>query len=182
MSRITIPTAEQAPAGSQWLLAGVRDRLGEVPNMYRIIANSPAALEALVDFSSALEKGALSALTRERIALAVAEANGCDYCLSARTHYVRKFALLDDAEITANRSGASNDIRADAAVRFAAKLAREHGRVSEADVEAVKRAGYSQAEIVEIIADVALNVFTNTINEALKTDIDFPRVGARQAA
>lgn len=97
-------------------------------------------------------------LTRERIALAVAEANGSDYCLSAQTYRVRKGAMLDDAEITANRSGASNDIKADAAVRFAAKLARERGQVSEADVETMKQAAYSDAEIVEVIANVAINI------------------------
>jgi uncharacterized peroxidase-related enzyme len=182
MSRIPVPAIEHAPAGSQGLLAGVKSRLGTVPNMYRIIANSPAALEAFLGCYSALDKGDVDALTRERIALAVAEANSSDYCLSAQTHRVRKSAMLDDAEITANRSGASNDIKADAAVRFAAKLARERGQVSEADVEAIQRAGYSDAEIVEVIAHVAINAFANMINKALKTDIDFPRVGARTAA
>ena len=182
MSRIPAPAIEHAPAGSQVLLAGVKSRLGTVPNMYRIIANSPVALEAFLGCCSALDKGDVDPLTRERIALAVAEANGCDYCLSAQTHRVRKAAMLDDAEITANRSGASNDIKADAAVRFAAKLAREHGQVREADVEVIQRAGYSDAEIVEVIANVAINVFANMINNALKTDIDFPRVGARTTA
>jgi uncharacterized peroxidase-related enzyme len=182
MSRIPVPAIEHAPAESQALLAGVKSRLGTVPNMYRIIANSPAALEAFLGFYSALDKGDVDPLTRERIALAVAEANGCDYCLSAQIYRVRKGAMLDDAEITANRSGASNDIKADAAVRFAAELTRERGQVSEADVEAIKRAGYSDADIVEVIANVAINVFANIINEALKTDIDFPRIGARKAS
>lgn len=180
MSRIPTPAVEQAPAEAQALLADVGSRLGTVPNMYRIIANSPAALAAFLGFGGALDRGELDPLIRESIALAVAEASGCDYCLSAQTYRVRKAAMLDDAEITANRSGASNDIRADAALRFAARLARDRGRVNEADVEAVKRAGYSDAEIVEIIAAVALNLFANTVNEALKTDIDFPRIGARK--
>lgn len=180
MSRFPIPAVKPAPAASQPLLAAVKNRLDTVPNMYCIIADSPAALEAFLNFSSALDKSDLEAPTRERIALAVAEVNGCDYCLSAHTYLARNVAKLDDAEITANRSGASNDINANVAVRFAAKLARERGQVSEADVDAVKRAGYSDAEIVEIIAHVALNVFTNIINGALKTDIDFPRVGARK--
>ena len=181
MSRIPAPAIEHAPVGSQALLAGVKSRLGTVPNMYRIIANSPAALEAFLGFSSALDKGDMDPLTRERIALAVAEANRSDYCLSAQTHRVRQATMLDDAEITANRSGASNDIKADAAVSFAAKLARERGQVGEADVLTMKRAGYSDAEIVEVIATVAINVFANIINEALKTDIDFPRIAARTA-
>ncbi|MDQ0394934.1 carboxymuconolactone decarboxylase family protein [Labrys monachus] len=182
MSRIPVPAVEHVSAESQALLAGVRSRLGAVPNMYRIIANSPAALEAFLGFCNALDKGGVDRLTRERVALAVAEANGSDYCLSAQTYRVRKAAILDDAEITANRNGASNDIKADAAVRFAARLARERGQVGEADVEAMKRAGYSDADIVEVIATVAINVFANIINEALKTDIDFPRISARRAA
>jgi len=182
MSRIPVPTMEQAPVESQALLAAVKSQLGTVPNMYRILANSPAALEAFLGFYSALDRGDVDPLTRERIALAVAEANGNDYCLSAQIHRVRKTAMLDDAEITANRSGASNDIKADVAVCFAAKVARERGQVSDADIETMKRAGYSDAEIVEVIANVAINVFANIINEVLKTDIDFPRIAARPAA
>jgi len=182
MSRIAIPSVDELPAAAKGLLATVGERLGNVPNLYRIVANSPAALEALVGFYGALAQGDLEPLTRERIALAVAEANGCDYCLSAQTHRVRQGAMLDDAEITANRSGASNDIRADAAVRFAVQLTKARGHVAEGDVAAVKAAGYSDAELVEIIAHVAVNLFTNTANEALQTDIDFPRIGARKAA
>ena len=182
MSRIPIPAMEQAPSAAQPLLASAKKQLGTVPNLLRILANSPAALEAYLGFSGALAKGALDAATRERVALAVAEVNGCEYCLSAHTYLARKVAKLDDAEITANRSGASNDMKADAAIRFAAKLARERGQVSEADFAAVKHAGYSDAELVEIIVHVGLNLFTNTVNIALKTDIDFPRVGARKTA
>jgi len=108
--------------------------------------------------------------------------NGCDYCLSAHTYLALNLAKLDEAEITANRSGASNDLVADAAVRFAAKLAHQRGQIDETDIVAIRKAGYSDAEIVEIVGHVAINVFTNYINEALKTDIDFPRIGARQAA
>lgn len=182
MSRIPILSVEEAPAASRSLLAEADKRLGMIPNLYRIVSTSPAALEALVNFYAALEKGDLDPLTRERIALAVAEANGCDYCLSAQTYRVRKGEMLDDIEITANRSGASNDIKADAAVRFAAKLARGRGAVSDDDVTAVKDAGYSDAEVVEIIAHVAVNLFTGTTNVALQTDIDFPRIGARKVA
>ena len=176
MSRIPTPTLEEAPAAAQPLLTEVKRQLGRAPNMFRVIANSPAALEAYLGFLASLGKGTLAAPTRERIALAVAEVDGCDYCLSAHTYLARNLAKLDDAEITANRNGASNDVKADVAVRFAAKLVRERGHVSEADVAAVRAAGYSDAEVVEIIAHVALNVFTNTINEALGTEIDFPRV------
>jgi len=165
---------------SQTLLASVVSQFGTVPNVFRIIANSPAALEAFVGCYSALGKCGLDRLTRERIALAVAEANGSDYCLSLQTFRVRQAAILDDIEITANRSGASNDITADAAVRFAARLARERGRVGDADFETMRRAGYADADIVEVIATVAINVFANIVNIALQTDIDFPRIAARR--
>ncbi|MEC4590982.1 MULTISPECIES: carboxymuconolactone decarboxylase family protein [Nitrospirillum] len=180
MARIPTPTVEEAPARSRPLLAEVDQRLGAIPNFYRVVSNSPAALEAVLGFQATLQGGALDGLVTERIALTVAEVNGCDYCLSAQTYRTRRAGLLDDAEITANRNGASNDITVDAALRFAKKLARERGHVTERDVDDVKRAGYSDAEIVEIVAHVALNVFTNFINEALKTEIDFPKVGTRR--
>ena len=182
MSRIPTPAIEQTPDKSQPLLAAVQKQLGTVPNPFRIVANSPAALEGYLGLSGALGKGALAAPTRERIALAVAEVNGCGYCLSAHTYLARNLAKLDDAEITANRNGASNDVKADAAVRFAVKLTRGRGQASDADIGVLKESGYSNAEIVEIIAHVALNTFTNYVNEALKTEIDFPVVTVRTAA
>jgi uncharacterized peroxidase-related enzyme len=180
MSRIPIPAVEEAPAASRPLLAEAGSRLGKVSNLHRAVSHSPAALAALVRFQAALEEGALEPLTRERIVLAVAEANGFDYCLSAQTYRVRQGGMLDDAEITANRNGASNDIRADAAVRFAVRLAVGRGAVSDAEMAAVRDAGYSHAEIVEIIAHVAATTFTGTASVALQTDIDFPRIGARK--
>jgi uncharacterized peroxidase-related enzyme len=183
MSRLVTPsTIEAAPEQARPLLTAVNKQLGTLPNMFRLIANSPQTLEGFLGLHGALGKGALPAATRERIALAVAEANGCDYCLSAHTYLGRKLAKLDDAEITANRSGASNDPKADAAVRFATKLVALRGQVSEADLSAVRLAGYSDGQILEIIAHVALNVFTNYVNEALQTEIDFPLVEARRAA
>ncbi len=183
MSRIPTPaTVANAPEKSQPLLSAVNKQLGIVPNMFRLISTSPQALEGYLAMSGALGKGALPAATRERIALAVAEVNGCDYCLSAHTYLGRNLARLDDAEITANRSGASNDPKADAAVRFAAKVARVRGHVGEADLSAVKLAGYSDAQVIEIVQHVALNTWTNYFNEVFKTDIDFPVVEARKAA
>ena len=109
----------------------------------------------------------------------MADVNGCGYCLSAHSYLGKNIAKLDDAEIAANRNGFSNDHKADAAVRFAAKVARERGHVSEADVQAVKSAGYDAGELIEIVFHVALNTWTNYINEVGKTDIDFPAVTAR---
>ena len=183
MSRIATPaTVADAPEKSQALLNAVNAQLGVVPNLFRLVANSPAALEGYLGMSGALGKGALPAATRERIALAVAEINGCNYCLSAHTYLGKNVAKLDDAEITANRSGASNDPKADAAVRFAAKVTRLRGHVSEADFAAVRLAGYTDAQIVEIVQHVALNTWTNYVNEVFQTEIDFPVVEARKAA
>jgi uncharacterized peroxidase-related enzyme len=183
MSRIPTPaTIDAAPAVSRPLLEAVKKQLGVVPNMFRLVANSPTALEGYLGLSGALNKGSLPAPTRERIALAVAEINGCSYCLSAHTYLGKNVAKLDDVEITANRSGASMDPKADAAVRFAAKVARERGHVGEDDLRAVKLAGYDDAQIIEMVLHVALNTWTNYINEVAKTDIDFPVVTARKAA
>src|SRR5690349_3785925 len=112
MSRIATPaTVESAPAAARPLLEAVKKQLGLVPNLFRLVANSPAALEGYLGMSGALGKGTLPAPTRERIALAVAEINGCNYCLSAHTYLASNLAKLDDAEIAANRSGASNDAK-----------------------------------------------------------------------
>jgi uncharacterized peroxidase-related enzyme len=183
MSRIPVPsTIEAAPEASRPLLAQVKQQLGVAPNLFRLVANSPAALEGHVGLIGALGKGALPAATRQRIALAVAEINGCDYCLSAHTYLARTIAKLDETEIAANRNGSSADPKADAAVRFAAKVARERGSVSEADVQALRSAGYDDAQIIEIVLHVALNTWTNYINKVAETDIDFPVVTARKAA
>ncbi|PWJ20325.1 carboxymuconolactone decarboxylase family protein [Jannaschia seohaensis] len=182
MPRIQLPASiDAAPDAAQPLLHGVKGMLGSVPNLFRITANSPAALEGYLGLNGALSKGRLTAQTRERIALAVAQINGCDYCLSAHAFLGKTLAKLDEAEIAENRAGGSSDPTADAAVRFAAKLVRERGQVTDADVAAVKLAGYSEAEIVEIVAHVALNTLTNYLNVAFDTPVDFPVVSASAA-
>lgn len=183
MSRLHISaTIEAAPAAAQPLLRAVERQLRFVPNLFRLAATSPAALEGYLGMSAALAKGRLPAATRERIALAVAAVNGCSYCLSAHTYLGKHVAQLDDAELAANRSGTSNDPTAAAAVRFAAQVATQRGRVSEAELAAVRAAGFDDAQIVEIVQHVALNTWTNYVNEVAKTDIDFPVVRSSEAA
>jgi uncharacterized peroxidase-related enzyme len=183
MSRIAVPaTIDDAPAASRPLLEDVEKQLGVVPNLFRLVAHSPAALEAYVALIHSLGRGALPAPTRERIALAVAEFNGCSYCLAAHTYLGRHQAKLDDAEIAANRGGTSRDRRADAAVRFAVAVLRQRGHVSEGDLAAVQAAGYDDGQVVEIVMHVALNVWTNYLNEVARTDIDFPVVAPSRAA
>lgn len=181
MSRLTIPAREAAPATSQPLLDAVQKSLGVVPNLFRLVSQSTAALSGLLGLNGALSN-ALDARTRERIALAVAQVNGCDYCLSAHSYLGLNVAKLDAAEIAMNRRGHSGDPRADAAVVFAAKVASQRGQVGDADIAAVKLAGYTEAQIVEIVGLVALNVFTNFVNNVAETEIDFPVVRAAEAA
>ncbi len=182
MSRIPTPASiEVSPVAAQPLLTAVHKQLGSVPNLFRIVGNSPAALDGYLGLSGALSKGALDSKTRERIAIAVAELNGCDYCLSAHSYLGAHVAKLDATELNANRDGTSADAKANAALRFATKLVRERGHVSAADVNAVKAAGYGDAEVVEIIAHVALNTLTNYVNSALATEVDFPVVKTRAA-
>ena len=177
MSRIPTPaTINDAPEASRPVLEAIQKQIGSVPNIFRLVSNSPAALNGLTALQGALGKGKLGPATRERIALTMAEANGCDYCLSAHTYTGTKFAKLDESEIEANRRGTSNDPKAAAAVEFARALVDARGSVAPGEVEKVRAAGYGDAEILEIIAHVALNTFTNYVNEALGTEIDFPRI------
>ena len=175
MPRLNTPaTISDAPAASQPMLEAVNKQLGLVPNLFRLVANSPVALEGYLGMSAALGKGKLPAATRERIALAVAEINGCGYCLSAHSYLGKNLAKLDDAEILANRKGGSNDPKAAAAVQFAASVAKLRGHVSDDEVRAVKLAGYDDAQVIEIVLHVAINTWTNYINEVAQTVIDFP--------
>ncbi len=181
MSRIAIPTLDMSPAESRPVLDAVNQQLGSVPNLFRLLGTSPAALKAYTSANSALTK-ALDVKTRERIALAVAQVNGCGYCLAAHTYLATNLAKLPPEEVARNRAGGSTDAKADAAVGFAAKVASERGKVSDADLAMVRNAGFSDAQVVEIVALVAENVFTNFLNEVAQTDVDFPVVDVAQAA
>ena len=183
MSRIPTPaTINAAPEAAQPHLNAVKAKLGIAPNMYRLVANSPAALEGLLALSGALGNGALPAATRERIALAVANVNGCDYCNSAHTYIATNMLNLSDDEIDLNREGRSIDTKANAAVALARKVSIARGAVSDADLHTARKGGLSDAELVEIVAHVALNSFTNYINEVFDTEIDFPAVKANRIA
>ena len=180
MSRIVIPSKETAPAASRPLLDAVEKSLGVVPNLFRLLSLSPAALEGLLGLNGALG-AALDLKTRERIAIAVAEVNGCDYCLSAHSYLGLNLAKLDQQEIDLNRAGRSGDAHADVAIRFAAKVASKRGHIEAADLLALRAAGYTDANIVEIVVVVALNVLTNLVNNVADTDIDFPVVQTKAA-
>lgn len=146
--------------------------------MMRTMGNSPAVLEAYLGMSEALGKGKLGGQLGELIALSVAESNSCNYCLSAHTFIGEKLAKIDPASLEAAREGRNHEPKVEAALHFAKTLIAKQGQVSETDVIRVKEAGYSEGEIGEIIAHVALNVFTNYFNNTALTDIDFPEVQA----
>jgi uncharacterized peroxidase-related enzyme len=177
MSRIPVPALDAAPEGSKATLDAIHKQLGVVPNLFRLLGNSPVALTAYTGLQGTLSK-TLDVKTRERIALAVAQVNGCDYCLSAHTYLGINLAKISPEEIALNRKGASGDPKANAAVQFATKVAQERGHVSDADIKAVRDAGYTDAQLVEIVALVAENSFTNYLNEVARTEIDFPVVRA----
>ena len=175
MSRIPTPaTIEDAPAAAHASLNGVKAALGIVPNLYRLTANSPAALEGLLSFNGALGKGQLPAATRERIALAIANVNGCSYCNSAHSYIAANMLKLPEDEIARAREGRSSDAKADAAVALARKVALARGAVKDTDLAEARAAGLTDGELVETVAHVALNVFTNYVNEVFATEIDFP--------
>jgi uncharacterized peroxidase-related enzyme len=175
MTRIQPINYEQSTGKAKELLDAVKAKLGVTPNMMKTMAQSPAVLEAYLNFSGALGGGKLSARMREQIALISAEINGCGYCASAHTAIGKMVGLGDDA-ILAARNGNSDDAKTDAALKFAGAVIINRGEVSDADLQAVKDAGFSDGDIGEIVANVALNIFTNYFNEIAKTDIDFPKV------
>ena len=181
MSRLSIPTVEASVEASKPLLAAVKQAMGVVPNLMKLVGHSPAALEGYLSLNGALAKGRLDAKLRERIALAVAEYNGCDYCLSAHDYLGRNVAKLSGSEIDAARDFHSEDPRADAALRFARRVTELRGRVSDADLSTLRDAGFDEAGTLEIVVTVALNVLTNYVNNVAQTDIDFPKVAAKSS-
>jgi uncharacterized peroxidase-related enzyme len=181
MSRITAVDPAKATGKTRELLDAVEKKLGLIPNMTRTMAQSPAVLEAYVNFSDALAAGKLDAKLREQLALISAEANSCSYCASAHTA-IGKIVGLDEDAILSAREGYSRNPKTDAALKFARAVIDKRGDVSDADVQAASEAGFSEGEVGEIIAHVALNTFTNYFNVVAQTKIDFPKVQVGVAA
>jgi uncharacterized peroxidase-related enzyme len=179
MSRLPAIQTETASAKAKQLLESVQAKLKITPNMTRVMANSPAVLEAYLGFSGSLAGSALPAKLREEIALAVGEANACQYCVSAHSA-IGKLTGLADLEIDAARDGRSTNTKEAAALKFAQRVVSTRGAVSDADLAEVRKAGFGDAEIAEIIAHVALNVFTNYFNIAAQVEVDFPKVELRR--
>jgi uncharacterized peroxidase-related enzyme len=175
MSRISAIDPKTAAGETRALLDAVQAQLGVVPNFLRVLAHSPKALAGFLGLYGALGAASIDKPTQERIALAVAEGNACEYCLSAHTAIGRR-AGLSNEEMLLNRRGSSADAKAAAAVALAVVLNERTGGIATSDLDAARHAGLTDGEIVEVIAVVALNLFTNILGKSLRVDIDFPKV------
>lgn len=175
MQRIQRIDPADAPARTTELLSAVKKQMGTVPHILSTLAQSPAALGGYLGFSGALAGGRLSARLREQIALTVAGANACDYCASVHTAVGGKLGVGSD-ELDRNLRGRSDDPRVQGALRFASRIVAARGNVTDEDLAAARRAGFADEEIVEIVANTVLNIFTNYFNHVAGTDIDFPHV------
>ena len=181
MPRIDPIDPQEAEGKTRDLLDGVRRKLGMTPNLTRTMARSPATLAGYLGLSGALDVGALSRREREQIALVVAEANGCDYCLAAHSAAGKLFGL-SELELRDARRGAATTKRANAIVNFAGEVLAHRGRVSDDSLCRVRQAGLTEGEITEIVANVALHVFTNYLNLVARTEVDFPAAPALETA
>ncbi|MCV9929902.1 peroxidase-related enzyme [Flavobacterium sp. LS1R49] len=176
MTRLTALNPEEATGKTKELFNAVQAKLGVIPNMMRTMGNSPAILEGYLNLSGALSHGKLSAKTGELLALAISESNSCDYCLAAHTFIGEKLAKATPEVLHAARKGNSTDAKTNAILQFAKTLISKNGIVNDEDVNKVKNAGVSDAEISEIVGHVALNILTNYFNNTANTEIDFPTV------
>lgn len=157
------------------ILQAVKAKLGRVPNLFLTLAKAPAALKTYLGASEAIGSGALDAPQREVIALAVAEANGCDYCLAAHSA-IGKMVGLDADTILQSRSGVPANHRQAALAAFARAVVRERGQVSALDLQAAREAELDDQDLLEVVANVAINILTNYTNLVAGTVVDFPKV------
>lgn len=178
MSPLPLVDPQNAPADVAPQLAGVQRSLGVTPNMVRAMANSPALLNGYLGLSGALAQGRLRPAVREQIALAVAQGNACDYCLSAHSYLAEHVARLSPQDIEAARKADADDSRTAALLRLAAEVNDTRGAISDGLLDATRAAGVSDEEIAETLGLVALNVLTNYVNKAAGVEIDFPHVRA----
>ncbi|MGH6839773.1 MAG: carboxymuconolactone decarboxylase family protein [Methylocella sp.] len=181
MARVNLVDPATATGAAKPLLDEIKGAFGATPNMFRAVANSPAALKTMWAAFGALESGTIGAKLGEKIAVAVADRDACSYCLAAHTLLGKK-AGASGQDMADAQAGHSEDPKAGAALAFALKLVENRGQMADADIEAIRAAGFDDGQIVEIIAHVALNLFTNYVNIALDVPLDFPTVKFRRAA
>ncbi|MEU5695340.1 peroxidase-related enzyme [Actinosynnema sp. NPDC020468] len=178
MTRVELIEPTNASGDAKAVLEEITAAFGVTPAMFRAVANSPAALTMMWAGFGALGGGRLGARLGEQIAVLVADRNRCEYCLAAHTALGRK-AGVPAEEMHEAQAGRSHDPRTAAALDFAAKLVENRAQVTDADVEALRAAGLDDGEVVELVAHVALNLFTNYVNVALSVPLDFPKVALR---
>ena len=181
MPRLQAIQPETASGKAKELLDAVQAKLKITPNMTRVMANAPAVLAGYLHFSGALAGGTLDPKLREEIALEVGEQNACQYCVSAHTA-IGKMTGLTDSEIEAARDARAASAKNAAALQFAREIVAKRGRIADRDFDAARNAGLTDAEIAEVIAHVALNVFTNYFNNVAGVEVDFPKIALRQTA
>jgi uncharacterized peroxidase-related enzyme len=175
MGRITQLDPAQAAGKTKQLFDAVQSELGLVPNLVRVLATAPAALEGYLGFRRALAGGAFNAKVREQIALTVAETNLCGYCLSVHTFLGRKVGLTGEEIAGARRANATAD-KTGAILKLARGIVLQRGEISDADLAKARAAGLTDGDIVEAVANVAVNIFTNYMNHVARTVVDFPEV------
>ncbi|MFJ8608052.1 carboxymuconolactone decarboxylase family protein [Streptomyces sp. NPDC093675] len=176
MSRIaTPPCVEEAPESARPTLDAVGKQLGFVPNLHRLMSTSPALLSAFVGLQTPLSK-TLDASTRHAISLAVSQVNECGYCLRAHTYSAATFGKMPIEDIAMARKGASTDPKRNAAVAFAKRVVETHGKVGGDELDAVREAGFTDSQVLEIVGVAVQFLLTNFINNVADTDIDFPEV------
>lgn len=180
MSVVPLVDHESASGTVKDQLDQIHAAFGTVPAMFRAVANSPAALTSMWSSFGAFGDGALGPALGEQVAVAVANRNSCEYCLAAHTALGRRAGLSREA-LTAAQDGRSEDPRTAALLGFALTLVEQRGQVTPQDVQAVRDQGWEDEHIVEVIAQVALNLFTNYVNIALDVPVDFPTVALRRA-
>ena len=181
MNRVPLIDRVHTSTDRKALLDQIHGTFGATPNMFRAVANSPAALKSMWGSFSALGAGTLGAKLGEQIAVAVADRNACHYCLAAHT-VLGKNAGASAEEMAAAQAGEASDPKTQAALRFALKLVNDRALVSDADVQGLREVGFTDEAVVEILAHVALNLFTNYVNVAFAVPVDFPAVKLRCAA
>ena len=174
MTRLEAVDPKTATGKPRELLDGIQAKFGRTPNILRALANSPAALEAFVGFSGALSQGELSAKLREQIALSVAEANSCEYCLAAHSATARTVGLSEE-QVLDGRRGSSPDSKVDAAVGFAREIVEKRGWVDDDSLSRLRSVGYRDREIAEIVANTALHIFLNYFDHVAQPVLDFPQ-------
>jgi uncharacterized peroxidase-related enzyme len=172
--RIPALAIDKAPADAQPILQNIRAKFGKVPNIFASVANSPAALKTLMGMFGALEQGALNGKPHEALALRVGEMHGCRYCTAAHTAKA-KMAGATEAETIAFRKGQAQDPKLQALLDLVTAMVEKRGQVGDALVAAARKAGATDAELLEAVAIVSLNTFTNYINALVQTEVDFPK-------